>query len=301
MSVNISNYTKGWLLAIRPKTLPAAAAPVLVGTSMAYYDGGFHFLTALACLSCAILLQIGSNLANDVFDYEKGADRWERLGPTRVTQSGILSSREVKIGMLFVFGLSMLLGVYLIIVGGWPILFLGIAAIISAIAYTGGPFPLGYHGLGDLFVFIFFGLAAVGGTYYVQLRTITFQIWLLGAAIGLLTVAILVVNNLRDIESDRMANKQTLAVRFGKRFVRIEYIFCILGAYGIPLILWGMGKLPFLSLAIFITFPISIQLIRSIFNDTGRALNMTLARTGRLELFYALCFSFGIITQALIE
>jgi len=155
---------KIWLLASRPKTLPAAAAPIIVGSALTYADGSFRPLIALICLLTALLLQIGSNLANDVFDYEKGTDQGERLGPTRVTQSGLLTPGEVKRGMMVVFGISAALGLYLISVGGWPILILGVAAILSAIAYTGGPYPLGYHGLGDLFVFIFFGLVAVTGT-----------------------------------------------------------------------------------------------------------------------------------------
>ena len=193
-----SSRVQIWLLAIRPKTLFAAAAPVIVGSAMAYTDGGFHAGPALVCLLTALLLQIGSNLANDVFDYERGADQGERFGPIRVTQSELLAPWEVKRGMLVVFGLSILLGLYLTFVGRWPILILGMIAIISAIAYTGGPFPLGYHGLGDLFVFIFFGLAAVMGTYYIQVLAISATVWWMAVAMGLLTVAILVVNNLRD-------------------------------------------------------------------------------------------------------
>ena len=290
-----------WLLASRPKTLPAASAPVIVGSALAFADGNFHLGPALACLLAALLLQIGSNLANDVFDYEKGADQGERFGPTRVTQAGMLTPGEVKRGMMMVFGLCAILGLYLTFIGGWPILALGLAAILSAIAYTGGPFPLGYHGLGDLFVFIFFGLAAVAGTYYVQAFTITGVVWWMSAAMGLLTVAILVVNNLRDIESDRQSNKRTLAVRFGKHGARIEYIVCILSAYIIPVGLWGVGKLPFLSLLILMTVPISMRLVQAVFTNTGRQLNKTLAGTGRLELLYALCFAFGLVADTLIN
>jgi 1,4-dihydroxy-2-naphthoate octaprenyltransferase len=290
-----------WLLASRPKTLPAAAAPVIVGTALAYVDGVFRFGPALACLIVALLLQIGSNLANDVFDYEKGADQGERFGPTRVTQSGMLKPREVKWGMLVVFCLSAIIGLYLIFMGGLPILILGVAAILSAIAYTGGPFPLGYHGLGDLFVFIFFGLAAVAGTYYVQAHAVTAAVWWMAVAMGLLTVAILVVNNLRDIESDRQANKRTLAVRLGEGGARVEYILCLLGAYIIPVALWGIGELPILSLSVFVTIPISMRLVQAIFTDTGRALNKALAGTGRLELFYALSFALGLMVDSLVR
>jgi 1,4-dihydroxy-2-naphthoate octaprenyltransferase len=289
-----------WLLASRPKTLPAAAAPVIVGSALAYTDGGFSFGPAFACLLAAILLQIGSNLANDVFDYEKGADQGERHGPLRVTQEGLLTPAQVKRGMLLVFGISALLGLYLTWVGGWLILVLGVCAILSAVAYTGGPFPLGYHGLGDLFVFIFFGLAAVAGTYYVQTLTVTASVWWMAIVMGLLTVSILVVNNLRDIENDRQVGKHTLAVRFGASGARMEYVLCISGSYSIPVALWVMGKLPWLSLLIFLTIPAALRLIRAIFNDAGPALNKTLAGTGRLELLYSLCFALGLSIATLI-
>jgi len=294
------NHWQIWLLAIRPKTLPAAAAPVVVGSAMAFADKGFRVGPALTCLFAALLLQIGSNLANDVFDFEKGADQGDRFGPTRVTQAGMLTTMEVKFGMLFVFVLSAILGLYLAYEGGWPILILGVAAILSAIAYTGGPFPLGYHGLGELFVFIFFGLAAVAGTYYVQMLTITATVWWMAVAMGLLTVAILVVNNLRDLESDRQAQKYTLAVRFGEQITRLEYLICILGAYIVPVALWGVGKLPLLALSIVITIPASIRLVIAVYTDTGRVLNKTLAGTGRQELIYALSFAFGLFATSLL-
>jgi 1,4-dihydroxy-2-naphthoate octaprenyltransferase len=172
---------------------------------------------------------------------------------------------------------------------------LGIVAIISAIAYTGGPFPLAYHGLGDLFVFLFFGLAAVAGTYYVQVFSVTTAVWWLAVSIGLLTVAILVVNNLRDIENDRLANKRTLAVRFGEQGAQIEYLFCILGAFIIPVVLWGLGLLPVLSLLVLITTPKSLRLLNEVFTQSGPSLNKTLAGTGQLEIFFALSFALGLI------
>ena len=300
MSENPLTRWQIWLLASRPKTLAAAAAPVIVGAALAYEDGGFRFGPAFACLLTALLLQVGSNLANDVFDFEKGADQGERFGPTRVTQAGMLTPGDVKRGMLEVFSLSAILGLYLTFVGGWLILFLGVAAILSAIAYTGGPFPLGYHGLGDIFVFTFFGLAAVAGTYYVQVQTITAPVLWMAVAMGLLTVAILVVNNLRDIESDRQANKRTLAVRFGEQFARLEYVLCLLGAYIVPVALWGAGNLPLLSLLIFLTIPSAMRLVQSIYTDLGRELNKALAGTSRQELLYALSFAFGLIANSLI-
>lgn len=301
MSEKVINGYQIWLLAIRPKTLAAAVAPVIVGTSMAYMDGSFSLGPAIACLLAALLLQIGSNLANDVFDYEKGADQGERFGPTRVTQAGMLTPGDVKRAMLVVFLLSAFIGIYLIFVGGWPILFVGMTAILTAIAYTGGPFPLGYHGLGELFVFIYFGLVAVAGTYYVQVLSITTQNWWMAFAVGLLTVAILIVNNLRDIDSDRVVNKRTLAVRFGERFSHLEYIICILGAYIIPVVLWGMGQLPLLSLLIFLTIPSALRMVQSILTDRGQELNKTLAGTSRLELFFALYFALGIVLNSVLD
>jgi 1,4-dihydroxy-2-naphthoate polyprenyltransferase len=175
-----------------------------------------------------------------------------------------------------------------------------VAAILSAIAYTGGPFPLGYHGLGDLFVFIFFGLAAVAGTYYVQALNVTTAVWWMAVSMGLLTVAILVVNNLRDIDNDRRSNKRTLAVRFGERGARLEYVLCLLIAYIIPVALWGIGKLPLLSLLVFMTIPTSMRLVQAIFKDSGRTLNKSLAGTGSLELFYGLSFAIGLTIASLV-
>jgi 1,4-dihydroxy-2-naphthoate octaprenyltransferase len=299
MAENEPTMMQSWLLASRPKTLPAAAAPVIVGSALAFADSHFSLGPALACLLAALLLQIGSNLANDVFDYEKGADQGERHGPLRVTQAGLLTPGQVKKGMFLVFCLSALLGLYLTFVGGWLILILGVVAILSAIAYTGGPFPLGYHGLGDLFVFIFFGLVAVAGTYYVQALTVTLPVWGMGVAMGLLTVAILVVNNLRDIENDRRVGKRTLAVRLGQHGARLEYVSCLLGAYVLPVVLWGLGSLPLWSLLVFFTLPTSLRLVQAIYTDTGRELNQALAGTGRLELFYALSFALGLVIDSL--
>ena len=286
-----------WLLAIRPKTLPAAAAPVIVGAMLAFREVKFRLIPALVCLIAALLLQIGSNLANDVFDFEKGSDSGERLGPTRVTQAGLLMPSQVKRGMLIVFGLTSLCGVYLIFQGGWPILALGVAAILSAIAYTGGPYPLGYHGLGDLFVFIFFGLGATVGTYYVQMLKASFTIWCMAAAMGLLTVNILVVNNLRDLENDRRVGKKTLAVRLGENGARIEYLICLLFALTIPVVLWAFGKISFWPLILIVLIPQGAQLVRTLYEQTGQALNKTLAATGRFELFYAIFFSLGILLE----
>jgi 1,4-dihydroxy-2-naphthoate octaprenyltransferase len=286
-----------WLLAIRPKTLPAATGPVIVGTAAAMSEGRFRPGPALAALTCALLLQIASNLANDVFDYKKGADTAGRLGPLRVTQSGLLTSGQVTSGLVLTLAMAALIGVYLILQGGWPILIVGVLAIISAVAYTGGPFPLGYHGLGDLFVFIFFGLAAVGGTYYVQAGRVSPLAWWSAVPVGLLVTAILVVNNLRDIESDRAVGKRTLAVRLGVRGARIEYLLLLALAYLAPLLIWvlNVGE-PWVMLTWLSLFWARPQ-VEMVLGQKGRILNKALAGTARLELVYSLLFSLGLITD----
>jgi 1,4-dihydroxy-2-naphthoate octaprenyltransferase len=284
-----------WLLAARPKTLPAAAAPVLVGTAVAISESVFWAGPALAALSGALLLQIGANFANDVFDYKKGADTSERLGPIRVTQTGLLTPRQVMVGMWLTFGLAALVGLYLIWVGGWLVIAMGLLSIASAIAYTGGPFPLGYHGLGDLFVFIFFGLVAVCGTYYVQAGTVSpLAVWS-AVPVGLLIVNILVVNNLRDIDTDRATGKRTLAVRLGTRGTRIEYLLLLAIAYATPLLMCLIGVTgPWVTLA-WLSLPLGISTIRLVLTEQGPVLNQALAGTARLTLIYALLFAAGLM------
>jgi len=284
-----------WALAIRPRTLPAATAGVVMGAAMAWRDGVFRLDVALICLFTALLLQIGSNLANDVFDFERGADTTERLGPTRVTQAGILVSKQVKIGMAVVFGLAAVLGLYLAWLGGWVILILGIAAIISAIAYTGGPFPIGYYSLGDVFVFIFFGIVSVAGTYYIQAGTVTSAVWWMTIPPGLIITAILVVNNLRDIESDRKAGKHTLAVRMGEQGTKIEYILCVAIAYLILIPAAWAGLIPWAALIAWLSLPLAIQATRVVLMQKGRPLNAALAKTGQTALAFNLLFWLGLL------
>jgi 1,4-dihydroxy-2-naphthoate octaprenyltransferase len=243
----------------------------------------------------ALLLQVGANLANDVFDYQRGADTEERLGPRRVTATGMLTPAQVKTGMWVVFGLAGLLGIYLISVGGWPVLFIGVLAILAAIGYTGGPFPLGYYGMGDLSVFVFFGLAAVGGTYYVQAGVVSAAALWTSLPMGLLTVAILVVNNLRDIETDRAAGKHTLAVRFGKRGARFEYAACLLISYLAPALMWLAGAAGPGVMLTWFSIPLAMNMLRSVYTIEGRALNKVLAGTGRLELVFGLLLGLGFI------
>ncbi len=284
------------MLAARPRTLPAAVAPVLVGTAMAIADKHFAWPPAAAALAVALLLQIGVNLANDYFDYVKGIDTQDRQGPPRVTQSGLIPAKQVRAGMLVTIILSVIPGLYLASVGGWPVILIGFFSFGAALAYSGGPFPLASHGLGDLFVFIFFGLVAVGGTYYVQALRLTPMVWLMGAVQGLLITAILVVNNLRDIQTDRRSGKRTLAVMIGERGSRIEYLLLLCTAYAIPIILWLGGRSSVWVILPVFSLPLAISLMRLVWSDSsGTILNKALANTARLALIFSLLLSIGLI------
>ena len=288
-------HTSPWWLAIRPRTLPAATAPVLVGSGVAFLQNQFNFLPALAALLGALLLQIGANLANDVFDYKKGADTANRMGPTRVTQAGLLTPRQVLSGMWATFGLAALAGIYLIWAAGWPVAAIGVASILAAIAYTGGPYPLGYNGLGEIFVFIFFGPVAVIGTYFVQARTVSLLAVLSSIPVGLLITAILVVNNLRDIATDREAGKHTLAVRIGVQGTRLEYLLLVAFAYLFPLILSLTGSMPWLANLVWISLPLAWKMVHQVNTVSGRSLNAVLAGTGQLTLVHSLLFVAGLV------
>lgn len=289
-----------WLLAARPKTLPAAAAPVIVGTAVALNKGAFRPGPALAALLGALLIQIGTNLANDVFDYRKGADTSARVGPLRVTQAGLLAPRQVLAGMVLIFGLAALLGLYLIAASGWPILVVGLLSIASGIAYTGGPLPLGYHGLGDLFVFLFFGFAAVCGTYYVQARAVSAAALWAAVPMGALTTNILVVNNLRDLPNDRAVGKRTLAVRLGVRGTQVEYLLMLGLAYLSPALMWLAGVTTPWVLASWLSLPWAPSPLRLVLREGGQALNQALAETARHELVYSLFFSLGLVVARML-
>ena len=287
-----------WLQAIRPKTLPAAVAPVLIGTAMAYADGFAHYPSAFAALIGALAIQVLTNLANDYFDFKKGADTKDRIGPTRVMQAGLVSDSSMKNAMLITAGVAVLASFYLITRAGWPILLIGIVSIVSGIFYTAGPRPLGYLGLGDVFVLIFFGPVAVGGTYYVQALSVDWVIIIAGLAPGLLSAAILCVNNLRDMDTDRKVSKLTLAVRLGRSFALSEYLFCIISASFIPLVLCVLlGGFYFSLLASAIAY-LSIPVIKTVLTKAdGHSLNRALAQTGQLLLAYSILFSIGWIQQ----
>lgn len=233
-------------MAARPKTLAAAAAPVLIGAGLASFHGVFRALPASMALIGALLIQITTNLANDYYDFVRGTDTAERVGPLRVTQAGLLAPASVRRGMWLVMTAAMLVGSYLVWVGGWPIVWVGVLSLLCAVAYTGGPYPLGYHGLGDVFVFLFFGLVAVAGTYWVQARVLSFEALLAGAGVGAVSTAILVVNNLRDLTTDARAGKRTLAVRIGRRGSALEYtlllaVAAVVPAFGIVMYGWPIA------------------------------------------------------------
>jgi len=285
-----------WIEASRPKTLPAAAAPVIMGSAMAFHDGGFHLPAALAALFGALLIQIGTNYANDYFDFKKGADNAERLGPRRATQTGLIAPGVMKRAFILTFALAFVIGLYLIFRGGWPILLIGLLSILFGLLYTGGPYPLGYNGLGDIFVLVFFGPVAVGGSYYVQTLDMTAVVLVAGLAPGFISMAILTVNNLRDIKTDRLAGKRTLAVRFGVAFARFEYIASMLAACLVPLILIYMTHENYLSiLTLLVLFP-AVPGIRMVLDGSaGAPLNKVLANTGKILFLYSLIFAIGWI------
>ena len=288
------NPVRTWIMASRPRTLTAAIVPVVVGTAVAVRDRVFNPWVALAALFSAVMIQIGTNLANDLFDFKKGADTHTRLGPTRVTSAGLLTPREVEIGMWVVFGLAAASGLYVIYVGGWPMLVIGVASILAGVAYTAGPFPLGYNGLGDLAVFIFFGLVAVLGTYYAQARAVTLGAVLAAVPVGALATAILVVNNVRDADTDRAAGKRTLAVLLGRGAARAEYAVLLTLAYAAPLALWLLRGASVWALLPLLTLPVAVRLARVVITTEGPALNRALAGTAQLLALYGVLFALGI-------
>ena len=285
-----------WLIAVRPRTLPTAVAPVVVGTAAAAADGRLQWLPALAALSGALLLQIGVNLANDYFDFVKGVDTSDRVGPTRVTQSGLISPAGVRTAMIASLAAAVLVGVYLIYVGGAPILLVGLAAVAAALAYSGGPFPLASHALGDLFVFVFYGPVAVCGAYWVQAFTFTPRVGLLALQMGLLITAVLVVNNLRDIATDRRAGKRTLAVVLGPAGSRTQYRLLMAGAYGLAAAGWIAGWVSSWGLLPFLALPMAMRLFAVVRAETPpAALNRALAATAAHALVFAALMAVGVL------
>lgn len=285
---------RAWITAIRPKTLSAGAMPVLLGIALAYRDGAGRALPALAALFGALLIQIGTNLANDYYDFKKGADTAERVGPLRVTQGGLIPPSSVLAGALMCFGAAALVGLYLVSLGGWPIVAIGLLSLLAGFAYTGGPVPLGYVGLGDLFVFVFFGLFAVAGTYYVQAGRLSPSVWWAAIAAGSLGTAILVVNNLRDVVTDARAGKKTLVVRWGIRAARAEYCSLLAAAFLAPVALWVTGLRGPGALLSLLSLPLTRSPLRRVFSASGADLNPALGETARLQIVFGLLFALGL-------
>jgi 1,4-dihydroxy-2-naphthoate octaprenyltransferase len=301
MSTSAANPTKplppfsAWLLAARPKTLPAAVAPVLAGCAVAWAEGGFAPLAAVAALAVALLLQIAANLANDVADFRRGADTAERLGPVRAAQSGLISAKQLTAATALVLGAAVVPGLYLVWRGGPVFAALGLLGMLAAVAYTAGPKPFGYLGLGEVFVFVFFGPVAVVGTAYVMTRDVSPLALAASIPLGCLITAILVVNNLRDIDTDRAAGKRTLAVRLGAGGTRWEYAGLLLLSYATPLVMWLTGLTSGWPLLAWATLPLGAVLTRQVWTVSGRALNAVLGGTARLALWFAIAFSAGIV------
>jgi 1,4-dihydroxy-2-naphthoate octaprenyltransferase len=287
-----------WIMAARVRTLPASVAPVLVGTALSWTErplwvGGF-----VAALLGAIFIQVGTNLSNDYSDARRGADTEDRLGPVRVTAGGLVPPRQVLIATYVTFGLAVACGIYLVVEVGPLLLAIGAASILAGVLYTGGPRPYGYEGLGELFVFLFFGIVAVAGSYYVQTQHVEWEAFALAVPVGLLAAAILVVNNVRDIDTDRRAGKMTLAVRLGRERTRTLFGAMVYLAFPLALVPWVFGTLDAWLLLVLLALPLAVPLVRTVrTHSDGPTLNQALAGTGRLQLVFCLLLSAGILAS----
>ncbi len=294
MKEELSKF-QSWLLASRPKTLLASVVPVMVGTALAINVGKFNPLVTLVALICSLLIQIGTNFTNDLYDYHKGADTAERKGPVRVLSAGLISVKEMKTGIVLTFLLAFILGLYLVYVGGIIILIIGVLSIFAGIAYTAGPYPLAYKGLGDIFVFMFFGLIGTMGTFYLQTNQLSMPAFLSSIPVGSLITNILVVNNFRDIEEDRAAGKNTLAVKLGKTFTQYQFIFLIVVSFIVPLLLFLFYGFEFWIFLPYLTLPVVYKTITMLFTLDGTQLNETLELTAKLSALYGILFSAGLM------
>ena len=278
------------------QTLPAAVAPVIVGTARAGYLGDFHVLRLIAALVGAIFIQVGTNLSNDYSDARRGADTEDRLGPVRVTAGGLVPPRLVLIATYVSFGVAVLAGAYLVAVAGWQLLLVGAASILAGVLYTGGPRPYGYEGLGEVFVFLFFGIVAVAGSYFVQVKHLDWEAFALAVPVGLLAAAILVVNNFRDIDTDRRAGKRTLAVRLGRERTRILFASMVYLAFLSTPVTWAFGPLKAWVMLPWLTIPVAASVVRTVRNRTdGASLNGALAQTGMLQLAFCTLLAAGLL------
>jgi 1,4-dihydroxy-2-naphthoate octaprenyltransferase len=290
------SHSRIWILASRPRTLPAAIAPVLVGTALAASEDEFHVFTFAAALAGSIFIQIGTNLSNDYSDARRGADTEDRLGPVRVTAGGLMPPRHVLVGTYIAFGIAVTAGLYLAAVAGWELLVVGVASILAGVLYTGGPRPYGYEGLGELFVFVFFGIVAVVGSYYVQTEQLRWEAFALAVPVGLLSSAILVVNNVRDVDTDRRAGKRTLAVKLGRHRARRLFTAMVVLTFLAPLVTFAVGGLTAWLLVTLAALPLAVPLVATVSSRTdGPALNGALAGTGRLLAVFSLLLSAGVL------
>ena len=296
MAVATPSGARIWLMAARVRTLPAAIAPVLVGTALAGYQHVFHPLRFIAAMIGAIFIQVGTNLSNDYSDARRGADADDRLGPVRITAGGLVPPKQVLVATYISFGIAVLAGVYLIIVAGWQLLLVGAASILAGVLYTGGPRPYGYEGLGELFVFLFFGIVAVAGSYFVQTKHLCWEAFALAVPVGLLAAAILVVNNFRDTDTDRRAGKRTLAVRLGRHRTRNMYAAIVYLAFLLAPVTWIFGPLKAWVLLAWLTLPLAARDVRTVRAHTdGPSLNQALAQTGMLQLAFCVLLSAGLL------
>jgi len=287
-----------WLMAARPRTLPAAVAPVLVGTALAATEGTFRVIVFVAALVGSLFIQVGTNLSNDYSDARRGADADDRLGPVRVTAGGLVPPRQVLIATYVAFGVAVLAGIYLIAVAGWELLAIGVASILAGVLYTGGPRPYGYEGLGEVFVFLFFGVVAVSGSYFAQVQRLEWEAFALSIPVGLLAAAILVVNNVRDLETDRRAGKRTLAVRLGRGRTRSLYAAMVYVAFLIVPVTWlaGADAIDVWVMLSWLALPLAVPVVRIVRNRAdGASLNGALARTGLVQLAFCVLLSAGLL------
>lgn len=293
--MNAPDGWRAWILATRPKTLTAAVLPVVVGTSLAAADGiRIDWALFVLALSGALFIQIGTNLINDVADFRKGSDTGERLGPVRVTQAGLLTEQQVVRGAVVAFAAAVLCGIPLVVHGGIPLLIIGVASLLAGYAYTAGPYPLAYHGWGDFFVILFFGVVAVGGSYFLQTGSMGIPALLAGVSAGSLAAVLIAVNNLRDREGDLASRKRTLAVRFGVRFARMEIAVLALLPFAIGPY-WLFRGEPLAFLLPLVAVPLALAIIHSTHRDVGRELNQTLAEAAALHAMHGILFSVGVL------
>ena len=289
------NKIDSWLIASRPRTLLVAFVPVMVGSAVAFNEGKLKIILSLSALLCSLLIQVGTNFTNDLYDFIKGTDTIKRKGPRRVLASGLISVGEMKTAIVLTFLTAFLIGLFLVYHGGFVILVIGILSILAGLAYTAGPYPLAYNALGDIFVFMFFGIIGTVGTYYLHTNDLSIVSFISSIPVGALVTNILVVNNYRDIEEDKTAGKKTLAVKLGKNFTRYQFIFLIVLSFLVPLILFIFFNASIFIFLPYLTLPIAYKVISMIYTLNGTQLNTTLELTARLSAIYGLLFSAGII------